>query len=424
MQTVDVTVAGDGSRLALHRVNGSDEGIWVSDGSGGALQRVATGSFQLIGFSADASAILVQQLAGTAAVVAIPVGGGAARPVFSTPDRIQITRLSPDRRKLLVETLDASFTATARIVDVASAAAVIIPDSGTMGFQWAPDSHSLAAIDLRAASVGIYNADGSPVRIVPLDGQGQVIQVTWGDDSSELFVSSGPNPDFCSSDAECAQDAVLRRLAAASGTLQEMVRLPAHTFRHSEFSSGSELQFIRVPGRSQLLAVETDPNAPAGSDGFKWVTVSTQPPYAQKALAGSDPDLQAMIQEAIFDAANSSTEDVPVGFGAFGRMFFYSEQWTPEMGGTCTPFHEDDFWTFRTLQNLTADLNVVRGTSFLKLTGTATDAHFAKYALDYATTDAPDTWIPVAPVSTVAVIGGDLAQWPRLRPAHIRCALP
>ncbi|MEM6797593.1 MAG: FlgD immunoglobulin-like domain containing protein, partial [Acidobacteriota bacterium] len=72
-----------------------------------------------------------------------------------------------------------------------------------------------------------------------------------------------------------------------------------------------------------------------------------------------------------------------------------------------------DWWQLRTLANLTADLRVRRAQDprVVLLEGTAADANFASYRLDYAPVTSPGDWRPIAPASTRQVVDGPFQPW-------------
>ncbi|MEM1182906.1 MAG: FlgD immunoglobulin-like domain containing protein, partial [Acidobacteriota bacterium] len=77
-----------------------------------------------------------------------------------------------------------------------------------------------------------------------------------------------------------------------------------------------------------------------------------------------------------------------------------------------------NYWVFRTLANLTADLRIRRAADgrTVILEGTAADANFRSYQLDYAPVDDPEDWRPVAPPANQPVVDGTFQPW--LAPAE------
>jgi len=69
--------------------------------------------------------------------------------------------------------------------------------------------------------------------------------------------------------------------------------------------------------------------------------------------------------------------------------------------------------TFRSLLNLTADLRALRSASEagILLEGTASDANFAEYSLEYRSAAQGSPWQPLAPASDVPVVDGRFTTW-------------
>jgi uncharacterized repeat protein (TIGR01451 family) len=102
------------------------------------------------------------------------------------------------------------------------------------------------------------------------------------------------------------------------------------------------------------------------------------------------------------------------GFSPTGRrLLFASADATGDSQSACYQRGFTDDWSFRSLLNLTADLRIRRsdGGAGYVLEGTATDLHFARYELEYASAAAPDAWSPVTPPVDHPVIDGQLATW-------------
>lgn len=79
----------------------------------------------------------------------------------------------------------------------------------------------------------------------------------------------------------------------------------------------------------------------------------------------------------------------------------------------CAPrgYREYDVIRVRSTLNLIAGFETERSGGRLRFKGTASDKHFKNYVLEYAKTESPDAWNPVAPASDVPVIDGDLGYW-------------
>lgn len=79
--------------------------------------------------------------------------------------------------------------------------------------------------------------------------------------------------------------------------------------------------------------------------------------------------------------------------------------------GTCAKQSGQDIWSISSLLNLTADLNITKNTSVIKLKGIATDKNFAGYRMEYADLKSPSSWNLIMPPSDVPVVNDTFIDW-------------
>lgn len=77
--------------------------------------------------------------------------------------------------------------------------------------------------------------------------------------------------------------------------------------------------------------------------------------------------------------------------------------------GTCYP--QNNLWNISSLLNMTVDLRAIKDKSAVVLKGIASDLNFEGYSLEYADTNVPNSWNPVAPPSNVPVINDVFTTW-------------
>ncbi|HEY0783810.1 MAG TPA: FlgD immunoglobulin-like domain containing protein, partial [Thermoanaerobaculia bacterium] len=101
-------------------------------------------------------------------------------------------------------------------------------------------------------------------------------------------------------------------------------------------------------------------------------------------------------------------------FSPTGRRLYYAPaQPIADPASPCF-HHGRDQWALQSLANLTAELHPRlsgAGSGGVLLEGTASDLHFARYTLEYATAAAPDAWREIAPPSSTPVIAGRFTTW-------------
>ncbi|HEY5870440.1 MAG TPA: FlgD immunoglobulin-like domain containing protein, partial [Candidatus Tectomicrobia bacterium] len=103
-----------------------------------------------------------------------------------------------------------------------------------------------------------------------------------------------------------------------------------------------------------------------------------------------------------------------VQFSPTGRQLLYqdSKDANNPQSACYRPF-SSDFWSYKSLRNLTADLRATPAPQGggIVLQGTVSDANFDSYVLEYASNIAPQNWRPLLPASDQMVINDVLTTW-------------
>ena len=97
-----------------------------------------------------------------------------------------------------------------------------------------------------------------------------------------------------------------------------------------------------------------------------------------------------------------------------GRELFYRDnRATEELESDCYDLSSTDLWSFKSLLNLTAELQatLIEPGGGVRLSGTASDLNFSHYQLEYATSVAPQVWRPIQPASDTPVIHDVFTIW-------------
>ncbi|QJR11141.1 Tol-Pal system protein TolB [Usitatibacter rugosus] len=400
----DARPSPDGTRLALARAIGLSAQLWIANADGSGAHDVtfesvfpgATG-VTLVTFNlAGTEVVIVASRFGSQAIITVPVGGGPPR-LLATGDAF--ISYSPDRTRLLVRSVDAF-----AIVEVATGARHAVQTTAPQWteFTWSPDSRALVTMPPETTSLLVFDAAGVLQRTIALPLVRHVHAITWGDDSSQIFVASGDDT-FCNPNTDCNVDAIIQRIPVLAGDPEVVLRVPGGVTSYGEANIPVRLSMARLEGRGELLVSHgvVLPEGQPGEPHNLTFALSTSAPYGTRPLR----DAARVVLLGQFEFRNEESLD-------FGRAFLFNgDNALTDNPGQCLDPTSGSWLLARSLRNLTADLLVVRNTTAVRLVGTAWDANFSRYTLEYANVDAPGVWQLIAPVSTSPVRGGDLASW-------------
>ena len=179
----------------------------------------------------------------------------------------------------------------------------------------------------------------------------------------------------------------------------------------------------------------TVPHGPGPSDGAQWVPgnrhLFLEAGFSAEFDAGASVHyglrLERLVDQDLGEAEQVNGPRLPTGYRfvldpwispSGRRLYFTSFNTGREEEETCagSQFGER-VWFMRTLENLTAELRA-RETAEggVLFEGTVADGAFERYFFEYATPDAPDTWIAALPPVAESVVNDRLGIWIPPRP--------
>ncbi len=403
-----------GTRLVAY--NSDLEHLVVSGGEGEGRKLISTQALRsLIGLSHDGSEVFVHL--GDGNLGAIHIGTGAVRALGA--ESVYDVRLSPDRTRLLAE---ASAIGTL-LVNLVNGHVRALPNDHR--YYWSPDGRLV--VGQTPTELLVLNADGNELRQVSLENV--VGQEAWSEDSAELYLPVAPDCTVSEDGASRRCAITIRRIEIVSGRVTDIPPF-FETFDMANGRPGSPIvHLVAVPGRHEVLASVSMGGdigasrsavpvtasgavvrAQSGQDAPRYRLIYLRSPHAVSSLAfGEAPPFVQPGYEGL-DRSGVSR------FIEYGRGIQYEAWDNPGQLSSCVPFGDRqprDTYVFRTLANLQTDLALSRradGVS-VKVHGGVADRNFARYWLDYASDDAPETWHPIAPPSSTPLWDKDLAMW-------------
>lgn len=403
-----------GTRLVAY--NSDLEHLVVSGGEGEGRKLISTQALRsLIGLSHDGSEVFVHL--GDGNLGAIHIGTGAVRALGA--ESVYDVRLSPDRTRLLAE---ASAIGTL-LVNLVNGHVRALPNDHR--YYWSPDGRLV--VGQTPIELLVLNADGNELRQVSLENV--VGQEAWSEDSAELYLPVAPDCTVSEDGASRRCAITIRRIEIVSGHVTDIPPF-FETFDMANGRPGSPIvHLVAVPGRHEVLASVSMGGdigasrsavpvtasgavvrAQSGQDAPRYRLIYLRSPHAVSSLAfGEAPPFVQPGYEGL-DRSGVSR------FIEYGRGIQYEAWDNPGQLSSCVPFGDRqprDTYVFRTLANLQTDLALSRradGVS-VKVHGGVADRNFARYWLDYASDDAPETWHPIAPPSSTPLWDKDLAMW-------------
>ncbi len=403
-----------GTRLVAY--NSDLDHLVASGGEGEGRKLISTKALRsLISLSHDGSEVFVHL--GDGNLGAIHIGTGAVRALGA--ESVYDVRLSPDRTRLLAE---ASAIGTL-LVNLVNGHVRALPNDHR--YYWSPDGRLV--VGQTQTELLVLNADGNELRQVSLENV--VGQEAWSEDSAELYLPVAPDCTVSEDGASRRCAITIRRIEIVSGRVTDIPPF-VETFDTANGRPGSLIvHLVAVPGRHEVLASVSMGGdigvsrsvvpvtasgavvrAQSGQDAPRYRLIDLRSPHAVSSLAfGEAPPFVQPGYEGL-DRSGVSR------FIEYGRGIQYEAWDNPGQLSSCVPFGDRqprDTYVFRTLANLQTDLVLSRradGVS-VKVHGGVADRNFARYWLDYASDDAPETWHPIAPPSSTPLWDKDLAMW-------------
>ncbi len=197
----------------------------------------------------------------------------------------------------------------------------------------------------------------------------------------------------------------------------------SHLLAVSWSLSPDEKYFVGVFNADTAELIQVDSGMPAADvEGakshlaFNYATAEFSATYKVNSNGG-------LVSKNIF-ISKEKQQDYEFSVGGFGprdNFILMNSTHDTKNGGVCSlssgdssrPYSGNNLFVYSSLDNLTSDIKASRSVSgdTFKLKGTAADAHFSQYKLEYASTASPNDWHQIGVPVTTEVIDGGLAQW-------------
>lgn len=437
---VDDEIAGvdaNGDLSLFHSVILADSGRqhWIIDGNGeNRRQLPVSRDANIVGFGPDDQTVIMR----TAGLFeAVPVAGGNPVSLADFGDYPVSSIMSPDRRRVLVDFPDeATRSRRLSVIDLQNRSQTVLleqvvppndylGDSDFWDYSWSPDGSRVAVVSSQTQDVFVFNQNGNLLNtvswadIVTGTRIRSMVEPQWSSVSNELGflivfdadTDDGPDADqgglfLVDLDAETAEriyafplrTAIEEEFASIRNIIEGVIP-SAHAQAADRFVPSSRYsEFLWAPNERSWLLRAREFETGSNSSDF-W-------PMAAFFLDG-DREPQRVFQ--IFASAERRAN---FRFSVSGQQLLYSSsRESTDPNSVCDGFR--DTWAFRSLLNLTTDLRAIRSDRVggILLSGTASDANFKQYRLEYAFADTPDVWRPIQPSSGESVIDDRFTVW-------------
>lgn len=411
----------DLSKVA-YLVNTGPNQVWVADRDGSnAFELWREAGFEdshLLGFSSDEQSVIVQQ--GTNVYVT-PISGAPGQILFSNDwlysGWIKDPQLyfSSDGNYLIFNSVEEN---TLHIVNVNLQNTITIPYEGSNNNElndvsryndkivFSPDGSRFAFSSVQTTNVRVYSIDGGLQNEFEAPGLEQIsvpemiglieseaywvdtfaVVPAWSTVSNELFLFTDIRlRENCDCNADEIGASSIHAYDLETDESIELVDFVENRSNGVQPEQGRSDRFFAVPGERSAI-FESWPRA-------IWVA---------NAGNGGSVEKVAFEQGDVFELDEK-------GFSNSGRyLYLYSYEIS---SASCS--NSDNIYSFSSLLNLTSDLRAIsegQGQGIL-LSGTAADANFDRYEIDYANINSPEVWRPIIAPSSQPVGDSDLALW-------------
>jgi fibronectin type 3 domain-containing protein/flagellar hook assembly protein FlgD len=411
-------IAPDGSSVAYIRRSGSvtqQNKLFVMQGDGTNLREIALTDNPAAVFAVvkatNEAILLVQEHSGAfrKKLVAVPLSGGVPRLIHTVgvSEGLDFHGLSPQRDRLIFSTA----TAAGRfyyILDIVTGAKRLLttyaPNTLREDVQWTPDGTHIA---LKLYHNEPRGAEHYTITVIHTQStlRTNVDLPFTGDESRCIHISSfnmawSPASDALAFDLaregvnQCGTQNVFEGglyVADINTGLSKKVFTFDDTFRSYNgghfpsslgwFLDSEALFYVFVNQEIHTIFLNQDANNTKMLAHGKTATDAFAP------VVQLSPTGRQLLYQDTKDANNPQS-------------------------GCYRPF-VSDFWSYKSLRNLTADLQATpapQGGGIL-LQGTVSDANFDSYVLEYATTIEPQHWRPLQPAADQMVINDVFTTW-------------
>lgn len=427
----EVAVSDDLSRVAVRVSHVDGYQVWLVETDGQTRQRLNWDGriINIIGFGPDNGSVVIR--AGNA-FYSLSADGGEPMLLAEFGSERVLARVSPDGRWLLLDVANSGGFPWRRLelIDLSGGTRtpilseigvnVSVTDDNFWRYSWSPDGTRLAVVNSYSQKVHLFSEKGTPLFTVPwaehiddavAGNPEQLSEPVWSTVSNELAFAAGYQPPCCQTQG--AEQGGLFLVDLDERTARELHRFETPILILLD-NFGTDLMDAVIP-TAYAQADEKPMPSPRFSDFLwapnerGWIFRSSLEPFVHHVFAFSldESDEPRVILEQFGNDENTSN----FRFSPSGRQLLF-DHYSGTEDGVCRPFIDHTI-AFRSLLNLTADLRAVRSarTGGVVLSGTAADAHFSQYRLEYADADAPDTWRPVQPASGQEVVDGEFTVW-------------
>lgn len=444
--TFGVVTAADASKLAFvaRNLSATSYDLWVAEGDGSNRTRIGTTTTSSrrfpIGFDAAATFLVY---ADDRELRRVSVNDPNSSVLLATAERTLFAgsgdyALSPDRRTLLID-LGSEDEIRLHRVDVETGAISALPTEVKVEIareRFSSDGQRLAG-RIGSDRVAILGSTGSIVQEISLPApvypetlfaegfqRRAIDSIVWSAiDDQIAFEVTHSDRDPCSGDAVLSVRELvtvdLRNSAIATVAWTEL-----GSFGCSPGGRSLTLPAGEAPGKaaSELLFSLGELRWPANDEALYLDGVDFQLQQGWSVFLGErgepcDPDFGGPCiddPDNVWRFVRPGIERSNSRFSKSGKLMLFESRRDAQSGSSpCFGLGFQDAFLMRSLANLTADLRLRRSqdSDAVVLEGTAADQNFDSYQLLYASSDAPEIWIPIAPRSNRLVIDDFFQSW-------------
>jgi subtilase family serine protease len=468
-----MSATNDGARVAYVRraIGGTatDKHLYVVDADGGngiqidltsaaiAFTDANSRPGRIFGFSSESGEVLVEiinqtQALGFTHIAAVPTNGGPVRSLVSfdlqfgpsTPfsNNLLFVAVSPDgsylaavesQSKLYVYEAPVEPPSTMHIIEVSTGFTTSHSLNGFVSefdLSWSPDG-TLLALRQSEFDANTFAVDDFSLQLYAAAGNVFQDLALPRPILSDSYQNADTSVHQCLADGSSYFSVTGNLLKWSPNGLTVYADLViADDYCRDEYSDG-----IGAFAGSALYAIDSSTaelSAIANFDGHEFVGPGFAfDPQGTVAFYPSDTNIQPQFQSvderklASLSLLPGSVEEPVlqpeqgniIGYVAASptgeQLLYHHTVDSNDSETACYANGVTDFWSFRSLLNLTVELRALRSVSSggVILQGTASDLHFSTYSLDYANVETPQAYRPIAPASRAPVLDERLGFW-------------
>ena len=411
------------------RVDGVDS-FWLIDGDGGNLRELPIdGSNGLLGFNADASGVLYAR----EGVLYQRLLNGAPEEVISVlgdslgTASFEEHKFSPDRNGIVIafneyESGEFGFGQALVYTNLETRQSQIVDftqDFERWHYNWSSDSTRFAVIAEESQKISVYDSQGTLRSEVdsPFEVRTQfsLFGPALSSDGTEMafvmyqgFEGYDPTSPFNGPYGEGG----LFLMDTETANLQLIYEYPLL----DPNTRMSELWVLEFGGSVRDFYTGLSPLTTGlfWMPGDRTLIYSAEISPTEKASDIISLDNGVEVR-TLFESFENDIEK-PALSPLERFIYFESMLQARDQNSICfdpSTYKNPDYWTFRSLLNLTADLRTVQSSTRggVLLSGSAFDLNFASYQLEYAPVDTPNQWRPIQAAANQGVIDDEFTTW-------------